>query len=146
VLADSRERERAVGEDDGGLGALDLAGAIEQGIEELFGTERSGLKGADVQAGGLGMTVADLVCAADGDRPRRGAGGVVKPERLIGPVPGQVGRVQRDELARAGRDYRYEARLCRCWVRSRLCWGTRCCCAWRDGMGLWLHGGGLCEA
>ena len=98
VLADALERERPVGEHDGGLGALDLAGTVEQGVQQLLGTERSGLHRGDVQAGGLGMTLADFVYAADGDRPRRGASGVVKPEPLIRPVPGQVRRIQDNEL------------------------------------------------
>ncbi len=48
VLADALERERAVGEDDSGLGAVDVAGAVEQGVEELFRTERPGLPGCTV--------------------------------------------------------------------------------------------------
>ncbi len=50
---------------------LDVAGAIEQGIQQLFRTERPGLSRGDVQAGGLGMTVADLVYAGAEDRQRR---------------------------------------------------------------------------
>src|ERR1039458_6748666 len=99
VLADALERERAIGEHDSGLGAVDVAGAVEQRVQQLFGTRRPGLQGGDVQAGGLGMLLADFVSASRGNRPRRVAIGVVEPEPLIRPVPGQIRRVQRNELA-----------------------------------------------
>ena len=80
MLADALERQRTVDEHDSGLHPLDVAGAIEQGIQQLFRTERPGLSRGEVQAGGLGMTVADLVYAGAEDRQRRVGIGVVEPE------------------------------------------------------------------
>lgn len=41
VLADPLEQERTIGEDDRGLRAFEVAGAVEQGVEELLRTNRA---------------------------------------------------------------------------------------------------------